>query len=88
MKSDCLLEDEIAFYERERENLLLQHPNRVLLIFGNSLEGDFETFDAAVAAGYRRFGQTPFLVRRSGEDTPTATAPALSLGLIDARTLV
>ena len=81
---DDLLTTEIAFYERERTRLLLEYPNRVLLIHGEKLEGDFDTQGAAVAEGFARFGSEPFLVRRSGEDTPVVSAPALTLGALSA----
>lgn len=81
---DDLLQTEIDFYERERRTLLLEYPNRILLIHGENVEGDFDTQDAAVAEGVARFGSEPFLVRRSGEDTPLVSAPALTLGALSA----
>lgn len=82
---DDLLKAETAFYEREREALLLKYPNRVLLIHGESLVGDFDSEDTAIKAGMEKFGVGPFLVRRSGEDEPVLSAPALTLGLLQCR---
>ena len=81
---DDLLQTEIDFYDRERANLLQSYPNRVLLIHGEEIVGDFETYEAAVAEGFRRFRPEPFLVRRSGEETPVVSAPALTLGALSA----
>lgn len=38
-----LLEREIAFYERNRTEFLSKHPGRYLLIFGENLEGVFNS---------------------------------------------
>ena len=77
-----LLKVESAYYERMRKDLLMKYPNRVLLIHGESVEGDFANVDDAITEGIRRFGLEPFLVRRSGEDEPVLSAPALTLGLL------
>ncbi len=81
-KFDQILQVESEFYERMRDELLMKYPNRVLLIHGQKVEGDFATVDAAVTEGVRKFGSGPFLVRRSGDDEPTLTAPALTLGIL------
>ena len=80
---DELLQVESAFYEQNRNELLMKYPNRVLLIYGENLEGDFESVDAAITEGVSRFGSEPFLVRRSGEDEPILSAPALTLGILN-----
>lgn len=77
-----LLQVESAFYERERDGLLMKYPNRVLLIHGENVEGDFDTVNAAITEGVRRFGSEPFLVRRAGADAPVLSAPALTLGIL------
>ncbi|MCY4170375.1 MAG: hypothetical protein OXF08_02125 [Bacteroidetes bacterium] len=77
-----LLQKESAFFESNWEKLLLQYPNRVLLIHGEKVEGDFPTIADAITAGVRKFGSGPFLVRRSGEDEPVVSIPALSLGIL------
>lgn len=79
---DDLLTVESAFYEQNRDELLMKYPNRVLLIHGENVEGDFETMDAAITEGVRKFGSEPFLVRRSGENEPVLSAPALTLGIL------
>lgn len=81
-KYDNLLEVESRFYSRKRDELLLKYPNRVLLIHEENVAGDFSTEHAAIAEGVRRFGSGPFLVRKTGEDEPTLSAPALVLGIL------
>ncbi len=82
MKSQDLLQRESAFFERNRDELLLKYPNRVLLIHGEKVEGNFPTESDAITEGVRKFGSGPFLVRRLGEDEPVVSIPALSLGLL------
>ena len=73
---------ECSHFDSKRTELLLQYPNRVLLIHGEELVGDFANEDDAICEGVRRFGTKPFLVRRSGEKQLTLTAPALTLGIL------
>ena len=77
-----LLAEELRFYNENRDLLLREHPNRHLLIKGGELVGGFATEGEAIGEGVRRYGTGPFLVRLSGEDTPTVSAPALALGLL------
>ena len=65
-----LLEVEAAFYERERDALAAEYPERYLLIYGDRLIGDFATMGEATAEGVRRFGAGPFLTRLAGADEP------------------
>ena len=76
-----LLSEELSFYEMNKENFLHEHTNRHLLIKGHKLFGSFATRSHAIGEGVRQFGKEPFLVRLSGEDTPTFTAPVLALGV-------
>ncbi|MYF02678.1 MAG: hypothetical protein F4227_06850 [Gammaproteobacteria bacterium] len=77
-----LLQVESSFYEENRDELLLKYPNRVLLIHGKKVHGDFESSNEAISAGILKFGQEPFLVRRTGESEPVLSAPALTLGIL------
>jgi len=72
-----LLTEELTFYEKHRETFLHQHTNRHLLIKGSQLIGAFATHKQAVNEGIRQFGRGPFLVRLSGEDTPTIHVPTI-----------
>jgi len=77
-----LLVRELEFYDRNRDRFLREHDGRYLLIEGSRLIGSFETEDQAVGEGVRRFGAGPFLVRQAGANTPDASVPSLSLGLL------
>ena len=75
------LDVEIAFFDQHREEFVRKYPARYLLIKGNKLHGDFDTLDAAIIEGVRRFGAGPFLARRAGEGPLTLSVPARILGV-------
>lgn len=75
------LATEVAFFDRNREKFAERFPGRYLLIRGDARVGHFDTFEAAVDEGARRFGAGPFLARRAGEDAPAFSVPAVTLGL-------
>ena len=77
-----LLAVETAYYDDHAQELLLSYPNRFLLIHGDELVGAYGSHSEAVAEGVRRYGRGPFLVRRTGDEAIVATAPALTLGLL------
>ena len=77
------LVDEIEFYEENKDRFIREYTNRHLLIKGRELIGSFTKRDQAIGDGFRRFGSGPFLVLLSGEEgVPTASVPALTLGLL------
>lgn len=76
-----ILATELEFYEEHRESLASAHPGRFLLIHGRALHGSYDTLDAALAAGFSKFGSQPFLAREAGTDAIEFSAPALMLGV-------
>ena len=76
---------ETAYYDEHAKELLLTYPNRFLLVSRDEVIGDHESRSEAVAEGVRRYGQGPFLVRRTGDKALVLTAPALTLGLLQCR---
>ena len=57
--------DELEAFRRELPRLL-QHPEnrgKYALVHGGKVEEVFPTMEAALAAGYERFGLEPFLVQ-------------------------
>jgi hypothetical protein len=58
------LEKEVAFFEQHREDFVNQANGKFALVKGESLVGIFETQAAAIRAGYRNFGNQPFLVKQ------------------------
>lgn len=78
---DGLLATELAFFEKNREKFAQQYAGRFLLVHGDSLVGHFDTLEAAIDEGVRRFGAGPFLARGAGEDPPAFLVPALTSGV-------
>ena len=76
-----LLSTETTYYQEHREDLERQYPNRFVLIHGDRIHGAYDTKEMAIDAGYRLFGEGPYLVRKVGEDMPVIFNPALSLGV-------
>ena len=77
-----LLAAEEAFFQENDMKFRVDYPNRVLLIHGDKLVGNFATEAEAVVYGVLNLGEVPFLVRRPGQKAPVLTAPALTLGLL------
>ena len=59
------LEKELETFRHELPGLLNDPANRgkFALVHGESVSGLYPTFDAALTAGYERFGLSPFLVK-------------------------
>lgn len=79
-----VLEEELAYYNQHREDLLSKYEGKFLLIKGSELVGSFENAEAAYQEGLRRFGNTPFLIKPVLREEPVHQIPALSLGILHA----
>ena len=66
------LQAELATFERELPRLLSDPDNRngFAVIQGDTVDGVYPDFDAALAAGYARFGLDQFLVKQVAEHDP------------------
>lgn len=58
------LETELATFESKRDELLGSAYNKFVLIHGSEVVSTYDSERDAIADGYRRFGNVPFLVRR------------------------
>ncbi len=58
------LEEEIAYYEANRDQLLGTHREQFVLIKGSQLVEVFASAREALDRGYDLFGNAPFLVRQ------------------------
>ena len=76
------LEQELEFFAENRANWLAVHPGKFVLVKGKELLGVFDTAEAAIAEGARRFGAKSFLVRRVNAEDENIYIPALALGLL------
>jgi len=81
MQPTLALREELDFFEHHRFELLERHPGKYALVKGSELAGIFESETDAVGAGYRRYGNEPFLVKRIVEaDLPLPFA-TFNLGI-------
>lgn len=55
---------ELETFEANRARLLGESLRKYVLIHGEELVGTYDTESDAIAEGYRRFGNVPFLVKR------------------------
>lgn len=71
------LETELATFRRELPKLLADPATRgaFALVCGDAVADCFPTFDAALAAGYDRFGLASFLVKQVVEREAPAYFP-------------
>jgi len=62
-KAAMPLEKELSVYDANLIDLLASE-GKYVLIAGDQISGTFESYDAALAAGYERYGLEPFLVKQ------------------------
>ncbi len=79
-----ILEQELAYYNQHRADLLSKYEGKFLLIKGSELVGSFENAEAAYQEGLRRFGNTPFLIKQVLREERVEHIPALTLGIVHA----
>ncbi len=80
-----LLERELRFFESKKRELLSLYQGQFAVIKGERLVGTYTTFQEAFEAGVKEFGTAPFLIRQVVEKEQVLQYPALSVGMIDAR---
>lgn len=65
-----LLEQELKTYQQEKERLLLESKGKFVLIKGDKIIGIYAAKEDALVEGYKRFGNTEFLVKEITEIEP------------------
>jgi len=75
------LQQELNCFERHRFELLARSPGQYALIKGNEVAGTFNSENEAVGAGYRRYGNEPFLVKHIVEADLPLTFATFNLGV-------
>lgn len=76
------LEEELQFFADNRADWQKVHAGKFVLVKGRELLGTFDTSDAAIAEGAKRFGSQSFLVRQVNAADESIYIPALALGLL------
>lgn len=86
MSPDVLdvLQEEIAFFEQNRAELVKTQAGKFALVKGSRLIDTFTTFPEAYTKGVELFGREPFLVKCVLPEDPKQAIPALSFSLIHA----
>lgn len=79
------LDRELRLFEENRERFLAEGlAGRFVLIKGEEIVGFYPSPSDAYNVGIQRFGNVPMLIKKVSKDEPTASVPALTLGLIHA----
>jgi len=81
---DIELEEEIAYFNAHKADLLSKYEGRFVLIKDSSCYGCFTTEAEAYEEGLKHFGNEPFLIKKVTKEEETDKIPALVLGLINA----
>ena len=81
-----ILDKEMAFFTKHKNAWAKNHPDKFALVKGEELIGTFDTAEAAVSEGAKRYGSTSFLVRKINQSDENVFIPSLSLGLLYAST--
>lgn len=76
------LEKELQFFNAQKEEFLKHHEGKFVLIKEAQLVAAFDSSQDAYEEGVRRFGNTPFLIKRVLKEEPTDSIPALNLGIL------
>lgn len=68
------LKEEIAAYERMRDDLELENFGKWVIVHDEKLAGIYDSFEVVADNAVQRFGRGPYLIKRVEE--PTMTLPA------------
>jgi hypothetical protein len=79
------LDLELDAFARMKEQLLVTHEGKFVVIHDQKLVGAYDSAENAYTAGVQAFGQDLFLVKKVLREEPVYTNHALANGLINAR---
>jgi len=71
---ETTIHDEIAAYDKLRQNLEADHTGEWALVYNRELVSLFDSFESAAEEAVKRFGRGPYLIRQVG--APPVTLPA------------
>jgi len=78
------LEKERKYMDSHRDELLSQYGGKILVISGEQVTGAFDTMEEALQAAVMQHGLKDVLIRRPSEAQIEFSAPALTLGILNA----
>jgi hypothetical protein len=76
------LEKELHLFQENKAEWAKIYPDKYVLVKGQDLIGAFDTPEAALSEGAKRFGSTSFLVKKVNQTEDNVFIPSLSLGLL------
>jgi hypothetical protein len=79
-----VLDREIRFFRKIKEDLVKTHKGKVALIKNEQLVDTFTTFEEAYRDGIKRFGKEPFFVKPIAQQEEQQQIPALTANLVNA----
>jgi hypothetical protein len=79
-----VLENEIKFLESHRKALQAQYGEKYLIIVGDQVTGAFDTIEEALQSAGATHGLKNVLIRQASEAELEFSAPALTLGILNA----
>jgi hypothetical protein len=78
------LETERKFLDSHKDELLKEYGGKILIISGEQVTGAFDTMEEALLGAATQHGLNSVLIRRPAEAQITFSAPALTLGILNA----
>jgi hypothetical protein len=79
-----VLEKERKYLDSHRDELLKEYGGKILVISGDQVTGAFDTMEEALQGAVARHGLDSVLIRRPSEAQIEFSAPALTLGILNA----
>ncbi len=79
-----VLSSELATYDREKAGLVSESEGKYVVIKGDDVLGVYSSQDDAIAAGYQKYGNVPFLVKQILLIETPINFASNTLGLADA----
>jgi hypothetical protein len=78
------LEKERKYLDSHKDALLKQYGGKILVISGEQVTGAFDTMEDALQGAVTQHGLNSVLIRRPSEAQIEFSAPALTLGILNA----
>ena len=79
-----MLETERKYLESNRDALLREYGGKFVIIKGEQVGGAFDTIEEAIQGAVAKYGLSNVLIRRPGDAQIDLSAPALTLGILNA----
>ncbi len=85
MSEQNLLQTELEYFQKHKQEYLKLYKGQFVLIKGESLAGTFTTEAEAYKAGLEKFGNEPFFIKQVLDDDGMVFNPALTVGVLNVR---